>query len=269
MAAGQVQVWPGMPVAGPLIERGRVAGVRLADQGVGPDGRPGAGFMPGMDVRASLTVVADGPVGPVGRRLDEHFGLPAGHARREWAVGMKMVVDLPPGGTLPPGRCSTPWAIPNPRSSAFSTCNRAGRLRWGCSSPPPSTAPVRTGYRYLQHWMRHPYLWKHLDGAVMRSWGAKSLQESGRAGEPYLAGNGYARIGEGSGSTNVLTGSGVDEAWTTGAQLAEGVLEILRERGSRSPARRWSGPTWPAAGRAGWSARRAKPSTLAPASTAA
>ena len=30
------------------------------------------------------------------------------------------------------------------------------------------------------------------------------------------------RIGEGSGSTNVLTSSGVDEAFTTGAQLGEG-----------------------------------------------
>jgi electron-transferring-flavoprotein dehydrogenase len=40
---------------------------------------------------------------------------------------------------------------------------------------------------------------------------------------------GCARIGEGSGSTNVLTGSGVDEAWTTGSQLAEGVLELLKE----------------------------------------
>ena len=40
-------------------------------------------------------------------------------------------------------------------------------------------------------------------------------------GEPKLVGDGYARIGEGSGSTNVLTGSGVDEAWTTGVQLAE------------------------------------------------
>ena len=41
-------------------------------------------------------------------------------------------------------------------------------------------------------------------------------------------GDGYARIGECSGSTNVLTGSGVDEAWTTGVQLAEAVVELLR-----------------------------------------
>ena len=90
--------------------------------------------------------------------------------------------------------------------------------------------PKRTSYRYLQRLMTHPYLWRYLRGGKLRSWGAKSLQESGRRGEPWLAGDGYARIGEGSGSTNVLTGSGVDEAWSTGTQLGEAVLE-LRQTG--------------------------------------
>jgi electron-transferring-flavoprotein dehydrogenase len=89
---------------------------------------------------------------------------------------------------------------------------------------------VRTTYRYLQHWMLHPYLWRYLKGGKLRSWGAKTLGESGRRGEPRLVGDGYARIGEGSGTTNVLTGSGVDEAWTTGAQLAESVLELLKAK---------------------------------------
>src|SRR5208283_2896447 len=91
-------------------------------------------------------------------------------------------------------------------------------------------SPVRTAYRYLQHYMLHPYLWRHLKGGTLKSWGAKSLQESGRHGEPFLAGNGYARIGEGSGSTNVLAGSGVDEAWTTGVQLGEAVVELLEQK---------------------------------------
>ena len=91
-------------------------------------------------------------------------------------------------------------------------------------------SPMRTAYRYLQHWMLHPYLWRYLKGGKLRSWGAKTLGESGRRGEPHLVGDGYARIGEGSGTTNVLTGSGVDEAWTTGAQLAESVLELLKSK---------------------------------------
>ena len=91
-------------------------------------------------------------------------------------------------------------------------------------------SPMRTAYRYLQHWMLHPYLWRYLKGGKLRSWGAKTLGESGRRGEPHLVGDGYARIGEGSGSTNVLTGSGVDEAWATGTQLAEAVLELLKAK---------------------------------------
>ena len=88
--------------------------------------------------------------------------------------------------------------------------------------------PSRTAYRYLQHYIQHPALWRYLKDGTLRSWGAKSLEESGRHGEPFLTGDGYARIGEGSGSTNMLTGSGVDEAWTTGTQLGEAVVELLR-----------------------------------------
>ena len=108
-------------------------------------------------------------------------------------------------------------------------CIRSAWLRWESSCRRGSHNPVRTSYRYLQHYIQHPYLWRYLEGGTLRSWGAKSLAESGRRGEPYLAGDGYARIGEGSGSTNVLTGSGVDEAWTTGTQLAEGVAELLKD----------------------------------------
>ena len=80
----------------------------------------------------------------------------------------------------------------------------------------------------MQHYIQHPLLWKYLKDGTLRSWGAKSLEESGKHGEPFLTGDGFARIGEGSGSTNMLTGSGVDEAWTTGVQLGESVIELLR-----------------------------------------
>ena len=230
----------------------RVRGVRLCDQGVDRDGNPEAGFMPGMDIHAALTVVGDGPVGAVGRQLDEEFGLPDGHHQREWAVGMKMVVDLPESyRRWSPARCSTPSAIPSRRSSASSTCIPDRVATVGIFVPSWFRSPMRTSYRYLQHFMLHPYLWRYLQGGKLRSWGAKSLQESGRRGEPFLAGNGYARIGEGSGSTNVLTGSGVDEAWTTGSQLAEAVLELL-QRGQAVHARRTWRATYVARRRASW-----------------
>ncbi len=229
MGSGLVQVWPGTPVTKPLVEKDTVVGVQLTDQGVDKTGAPGAGFMPGMEIRAPLTVVADGPIGPVGRQLDEHFGMPEGHHQRDWAVGMKMVVDLPEGCELEPGTVLHTLGYPEPEIFGFLYVYPGNVASMGIFVPSWFDNPVRTSYRYLQHWMLHPYLWKHLEGGTLRSWGAKSIQEAGRRGEPHLVGDGYARIGEGSGSTNVLTNSGVDEAWTTGTQLAEAVIELLKE----------------------------------------
>ncbi|GFK94535.1 Electron transfer flavoprotein-ubiquinone oxidoreductase [Fundidesulfovibrio magnetotacticus] len=228
MAEGVAQVWPGMPVDKALVEDGRVVGVRLVDQGVTKQGEPDAGYMPGMDIKAALTVIGDGPVGPVGRGLDDAMGMPHGHTRRDWALGMKMVVDLPESCTLPEGFVLHTFGYPEPDIFGFLYVLPGRVASLGIFVPSWLDIPVRTAYRYLQHWITHPYLWQHLKGGVMRSWGAKSLLESGRRGEPWLVGDGYARIGEGSGTTNVLTGSGVDEAWTSGVQLAEGVLELLR-----------------------------------------
>ena len=229
-SSGAVQLWPGMPVSEPLIDNDIVSGVRLIDQGVNLDGTPGDGFMPGMDVHASLTVVADGPVGAVGRKIDARFELPKDHEQRDWALGMKMVVELREDSGLEPGTVLHTIGFPEPEIFGFLYVHPERLASVGIFIPSWFRSPVRTAYRYLQHFMLHPYLWRYLHGGTLKSWGAKSLQESGRHGEPFLAGNGYARIGDGSGSTNILANSGVDEAWTTGVQLAEAVIELLEEK---------------------------------------
>ncbi len=229
MASGAVQIWPGTPVAAPLIENGRVTGVRLVDQGTDREGRPDAGFMPGMDVKAALTVVGDGPVGAVGREIDARIGMPEGHHQHEWAVGMKMVIDLREDTGLESGAVFHTFGYPEPEIFGFLYVHPGNVATAGIFVPSWFYNPVRTSYRYLQHFMLHPYIWRHLRGGKLRSWGAKSIQEAGKRGEPFLAGEGYARIGEGSGSTNVLTGSGVDEAWTTGMHLADAVVELVRQ----------------------------------------
>jgi len=229
-STGTVQIWPGTPVAQALWEENQVVGVRLLDQGVDKAGTPGDGFLPGMDIRAALTVVGDGPVGPIGQQFDAHFGRPEDHHARDWAIGMKFVVDLPEGTPLKPGTVLHTFGFPEPELFGFLYVHPDRVASLGLFVPSWFDSPTRTAYRYLQHWMLHPYLWRYLQGAKLRSWGAKTLGESGRRGEPHLVGDGFARIGEGSGSTNVLTGSGVDEAWATGVQLAEAVFELLKAK---------------------------------------
>ena len=234
MASGLVQIWPGSPVSSPIFseepgsKKRAVVGIRLADQGVDAHGTPAEGFMPGMDVCARLTVVGDGPVGQIGRALNQAENRTND---RDWALGMKMVIELPGDSTLEPGTVWHTFGFPEPEIFGFVYVHPERLVSVGIFVPSWLRDRTRTAYRYLQHYIQHPVLWKHLKGGTQRSWGAKSLEESGRRGEPLLAGDGFARIGEGSGSTNMLTGSGVDEAWTTGVQLGEAVLELLREGG--------------------------------------
>jgi electron-transferring-flavoprotein dehydrogenase len=228
MSSGLVQIWPGSPVAEPLFDDKKVEGVRLADQGVDKFGAPADGFMAGMDVKALLTVAGDGPVGAVGQALDKKLGHPHGHVAGEWALGMKFVIELPEGSTLEPGTVWHTFGYPEPEIFGFLYVHPDRLVSVGIFVPSWMGDPSRTAYRYLQHFIQHPLLWKVLKDGTLRSWGAKSLEESGKRGEPFLVGDGFARIGEGSGSTNMLTGSGVDEAWATGTQLGEAVLELLR-----------------------------------------
>jgi electron-transferring-flavoprotein dehydrogenase len=238
MASGLVQIWPAMPVSEPLFRENAerngemVAGIRLTDQGVDKQGSPESGFVAGMDVRARLTVVGDGPFGAVGMAIDKRVGMPQGHDKREWAIGMKFVIELPENTTLEAGTVWHTFGYPEPEIFGFLYVHPERLASVGIFVPSWLGDPGRTAYRYLQHFIQHPALWRHLKDGTLRSWGAKSLDESGMHGEPFLVGDGYARIGEGSGSTNMLAGSGVDEAWTTGVQLGEAVIDLLHDRRS-------------------------------------
>jgi electron-transferring-flavoprotein dehydrogenase len=227
MATGAAQVWPASPVATPLFEGNRVAGIRLVDQGTNARGEPGAGFVPGMDGHAALTVVGDGPVGAVGRALDAKFGLPEGHVRDEWALGMKMVVDLREGVDLEPGMVLHTFGFPEPEIFGFLCVLAPRTVSVGIFGP--------SWFRASAHGLPVPAALDDasVSVAVARRRHAAIVGRQVGAGirparRPHLVGDGYARIGEGSGSTNALTGSGGDEAWTTGTRLAEAVVELAQ-----------------------------------------
>ena len=150
MGTGLVQIWPGTPVAEPLFEGDRVIGVKLADQGVEKDGTPGPNFLPGMHIHAALTVVGDGPVGAVGQFLDRRFGFPEGNQQREWAVGMKAVVELPESCTLPTGSVLHTIGYPEPEIFGFFYVlpNRMAFLV--IFVPSWFDSPCRTSYRYCE-----------------------------------------------------------------------------------------------------------------------
>ena len=232
--------------------RAACCGIRLCDQGVDKDGNPEAGFMPGMDIRAALTVVGDGPVGAVGRQLDKEFGLPGRPSsarmgpRHEDGGG-------PARGTRArsPARSSTPSAIPSPRSSASSTCipERVATVgifvpSWFRSSdadllPLPAALHAASVFLALSEGRQAALVGREIaagigQGAASRSWRATATRASAKAPA----------------APTCSPAAGVDEAWTTGTQLGEAVLELL-QRGQAAHQGE-SGATYVARRRASW-----------------
>jgi electron-transferring-flavoprotein dehydrogenase len=78
-AAG-VDLFPGVAAAAPLLEDGRLAGVRTGDRGLDRRGQKKANYEPGIDIRAKLTVLAEGPRGTLAKVLVKSLDLDAGRA---------------------------------------------------------------------------------------------------------------------------------------------------------------------------------------------
>src|SRR5690349_7299834 len=56
-----------------LVENGRVVGVRIGDKGIDKLGQPKANYEPGIDIRAKVTIFAEGPRGTCTKQLAQIF----------------------------------------------------------------------------------------------------------------------------------------------------------------------------------------------------
>ena len=85
-----------------LLDGRRVVGVRTGDRGVDKHGAPKSVFEPGADIRAKVTIFADGVRGHLTKELTRTLDLaPDGHPA-QFAIGLKEVWEIAPG-RLDPG----------------------------------------------------------------------------------------------------------------------------------------------------------------------
>src|SRR4249919_4270025 len=75
-----VEIYPGFAAAEVLFdEHDAVAGVRIGDMGVAKDGTHKPGYTQGIDIKAKLTVLAEGARGHLTKRALKKYGLTEGH----------------------------------------------------------------------------------------------------------------------------------------------------------------------------------------------
>src|SRR5207248_9286982 len=93
--ASGVDIFAGFAGAELLIDGDTVLGVRTGDKGIDKFGKPKGNFEPGIDIRAKITILAEGSRGSLTKHLIKKFNLNRERNPQVFAAGVKEVWDVP------------------------------------------------------------------------------------------------------------------------------------------------------------------------------
>ena len=173
-----------------LFDGDRVAGVQTDDKGVDKEGRPKSNFEPGYDLRAKITILAEGPRGSLTKQLINKFDLAKDANPQTYGVGVKELWEVP-SGRIAPGEViyTLGWPLTTKEYGGawiYGSKDNVVSLGFvtGLDYPDPRLDPQHV----LQDFKQHPMVAKLLEGGKMIRYGAKSLPYGGWWAIPPVAG---------------------------------------------------------------------------------
>jgi electron-transferring-flavoprotein dehydrogenase len=220
------------------VDAARLAGVRTDDKGVDKEGRPKANFEPGYDLRAKVTVLAEGTRGNLARELIGRLSLEDPQHAQTYGVGIKELWEIPAGRVA---KGEVIYTLGYPLTSR----EYGGAWVYGITETLISVGYV-TGLDYqdprtdphhvFQSFKEHPFARRILDGGKMIRYGAKSLPYGGWLTMPQIYGNGWMLLGDSASFLNSQRLKGIHLAIKSGMLAAETAFEALRSGDSSSSA---------------------------------
>jgi electron-transferring-flavoprotein dehydrogenase len=224
-----VEIYPGFAASEPIIEEGQVRGVVAGVMGIGRDGAPGPNYQPGMELRAAITVFAEGCRGSLTKTLFERFDLRAGVAPQTFALGMKELWEIP-REQHKPGLVwhSTGWPMASDTYGGswlymFGENLVSVGFVVGLDYPNPWLSP----FEEFQRFKTHPAVRGFLAGGKRISYGARALNEGGIQSIPKLVFPGGLLVGDTAGFLNVPKIKGTHTAMKSGMVAAEAIAAAM------------------------------------------
>ena len=226
-----VDLFPEFAASRVLVEEGRVTGVRTGDKGIDKNGQPKANFEPGVDVRAKLTILAEGPRGTLTKQLATMFDLYAGKEPQVYSVGVKELWQVPDDRFAPGSVIHTMgWPLDMETFGGGFIYGMKDRiidigLVVGLDYRNPTLDP----HHEFQRYKLHPAIRKLLEGGKMLSAGAKAIPEGGYFSMPKMYGNGFMIAGDSAGYLNGARLKGIHLGIKSGMLAAETAFLALLE----------------------------------------
>ena len=224
-----VSVFAGFAGMEVLYEGNRVAGVRTDDKGVDKNGKPKSNFQPGYDVRAKVTVFAEGPRGSLTKQLVSRKSLDRDCNPQVFTLGVKELWEIP-AGRIERGHVTHTAGWPLTRrqfGGGFIYALSDTRLFVGLVAGLDYEDPRFDPHNAFQQFKTHPWVRKALDGGRMIRYGAKTIPEGGYFAIPTTATDGALIVGDSAGFLNSQRLKGIHLAMKTGKPAAEAIFQAL------------------------------------------
>src|SRR5262249_3023085 len=218
-----------------VYDKQGIAGVITEDKGLDKNGKPKANYTPGYELRAKVTVLAEGPRGSLTKQLVEKYRLDNINPQI-YSIGIKELWDVQPD-RIKPGYVAHTLGWP------VSTDMYGGGWIYGLSNNRVSIGLV-IGLEYadpqfdpheaFQTWKTHPFVSNMLDGGKLVRYGAKTIPAGGWYSMPRNYVDGGLIIGDSGSFLDSQRLKGIHMAMKSGMLAAETILESLKT-GETSP----------------------------------
>jgi electron-transferring-flavoprotein dehydrogenase len=229
------EVYPGFAGAEILFEgeggSARVAGVQTRDAGIAKDGSKKPNFQPGMNVRAPVTVFAEGTRGNLTKHLVQRLALESPENPQVYATGVKEIWEIPEarGRELLGSVIHTIGAPLDAHGygGGWVYGIAGSRLSIGFVVGLDHTDPRLDPHALFVRWKEHPAIASLLEGGKIVRYGAKTIPEGGYWAMPRLSGDGFCLVGDAAGFLNAARLKGVHLAIKSGMMAAEAIAGAL------------------------------------------
>jgi electron-transferring-flavoprotein dehydrogenase len=229
-----VEIFAGFAAAEVLYdEAGHVAGVATGDMGIGKDGEKTANHQPGVELRARLTVFAEGVRGSLTKTLFARFGLREGVEPQTFGLGIKELWEID-AAKHQPGLIvhTTGWPLDrNTYGGSFLYHLENRQVAIGFVVGLDYRNPHLSPFEEFQRFKTHKAIRRYLEGGRRIAYGARAINEGGWQAIPKLVFPGGAIVGCSAGFVNVPKIKGTHTAMKTGMLCAEAAFAALAKEG--------------------------------------
>ena len=227
-----VEVYSSFSARGLIIEDGRVNGVRLGEVGLDADGGQMANYRPAEEIRARVTVLADGTRGVLSEQLRDHFG--AGQNPQVYSLGIKAVMQFRDEHPFGAGHVAHFLGYPLPQNvfgGGFLYAMDANTISVGLIMALDWKYGDLNPQKELERFRQHPFVARQIEGGVTIASGARTIPEGGYYAIGKVNVPGALVVGDGAGFVNMQKIKGIHNAMWSGMAAAETIAEGLGSAG--------------------------------------